>query len=301
MNFCELNKKMNDSQCNEANLDEERYSIKPADVVGWVIGRGKEHPTRWNNVEEITRGDAAQQQAIEAAVENGELQVGYDKEGNQWIAKAGEAGRASLQFGPNQKWIHRYSLIQEELDKLGLIHTNPELDALMRTFGVRNLNDKTVAEQEAFLEELASYLPAGSDVAWQLPTKKPFQPKHPMAPINVGAGIPVAGESTVVEAGREPAGHGGDRAKNLKGIADEIDSLTGPKSDPTAVFKTPELHKLKGYAEQLRIIANELGSGHLKGIADEIDSLTSGGRAIWRLPELHKLKGYVDQLRRGGF
>jgi hypothetical protein len=91
--------------------------------------------------------------------------------------------------------------------------------------------------------------------------------------------------------------HGGDRAKNLYGIADEIDSLTGPKSDPTAVFRTPELHKLKGYAEQLRIIADELRSGHLKGIADEIDSLTSGGRAVWRLPELHKLKGYVEQLK----
>ena len=103
--------------------------------------------------------------------------------------------------------------------------------------------------------------------------------------------------------------HGGDRARNLEGIADAIDNqiknLGSELSSPSLPEMPPEsrwsmegnLHKLKGYAEQLRIIADELRSGHLKGIADEIDSLTSGGRAVWRLPELHKLKGYVEQLK----
>lgn len=54
----------------------------------------------------------------------------------------------------------------------------------------------------------------------------------------------------------------GDRKKNLEAIADEIDKIIGEG----AVFASPEgnitldpqeQHRIKGYMEQLRIIADE--------------------------------------------
>ncbi len=51
---------------------------------------------------------------------------------------------------------------------------------------------------------------------------------------------------------------GGDRAANLEGIADEIERIGG-----LLMFdgNPSERRKVQGYAEQLRIIANELREG----------------------------------------
>jgi len=51
--------------------------------------------------------------------------------------------------------------------------------------------------------------------------------------------------------------HGGDRAKNLEGIADAFESfLKGGHDAAKTVHETK--HRLIGYCEQLRIIADEL-------------------------------------------
>ena len=62
--------------------------------------------------------------------------------------------------------------------------------------------------------------------------------------------------------------HGGDRAINLEGIADEIGNQIKNINrwiDNNKYWRQGSiaqyLHKLKGYAEQLRIIADELRSG----------------------------------------
>ena len=62
--------------------------------------------------------------------------------------------------------------------------------------------------------------------------------------------------------------HGGDRARNLEGIANQIDKHSNYLSElkqhtrPFILdYAESESHRLKGYAEQLRIIADELRSG----------------------------------------
>lgn len=59
--------------------------------------------------------------------------------------------------------------------------------------------------------------------------------------------------------------YGGDRRRNLEEIANEIDRMFPPDSCPTGIEGdeniedlAQRLHKLRGYAEQLRIIAAEL-------------------------------------------
>jgi hypothetical protein len=132
------------------------------DVVGWVIGRGESNDTRWNNVDELTQGDAAQQQAIEDAVENGELQVGYDKEGNQWVAKAGEAHPRKYSYQPHQKFVYELNSVIDALDEQELIHTNPELQQVLDDVP-RNVKDLAPEEQQSILDELSSYLPVSAD------------------------------------------------------------------------------------------------------------------------------------------
>jgi hypothetical protein len=70
-----------------------------------------------------------------------------------------------------------------------------------------------------------------------------------------------------------PKAHGGDRASNLEAIADAIhkrlenieetlgqDGYSFPAMRGTGI--QVEFHKLRGYAEQLRIIADELRRWH---------------------------------------
>ena len=77
--------------------------------------------------------------------------------------------------------------------------------------------------------------------------------------------------------------HGGDRARNLEGIANEIDKHSDYISDEFKQHTLPfilnyaqlESHRLKGYAEQLRIIADELRSSE-SGRQENTEHVTEG-------------------------
>jgi hypothetical protein len=53
---------------------------------------------------------------------------------------------------------------------------------------------------------------------------------------------------------------GGDRSKNLEAIADEIYALLGGdfEYENGVSLSQRDVHRIKGYTEQLRIIADEL-------------------------------------------
>ena len=51
--------------------------------------------------------------------------------------------------------------------------------------------------------------------------------------------------------------HGGDRVDNLRGIARKIDEIL-PWADNAVMLSLADVRRIQGYAEQLRIIADEL-------------------------------------------
>ncbi len=67
--------------------------------------------------------------------------------------------------------------------------------------------------------------------------------------------------------------YGGDRAKNLEGIADEVDRIfdEAGASENCRILEEMDIRRIKGYMEQLRIIADEIRLAPSQRVHIDID------------------------------
>lgn len=79
-----------------------------------------------------------------------------------------------------------------------------------------------------------------------------LEPLPAVAKLAPQAAIQTNGEVTVIKA------YGGDRAKNLDAMADDIDGMLSTGDQTGTALGRESVRKIRGYAEQMRIIADEI-------------------------------------------